>query len=66
MKINFHKKGGNQTLASELTGWTLSPYTMKDLQSGLLKTRIYFRFLKFQSSCRKFASYLEQNCKSKY
>ena len=39
---------------------------MKDLQSEKLKTRIYFRFLKFQSSCGKFAGYLEQNCKSKY
>ena len=58
--------GGNQSLASELTGRSLTHYTMKDLQSEQSKTRIYFRCLKFQSSCRKFAGYLEQNFKSKY
>ena len=57
---------GIERLAFELTGRSLIHYTMKDLQSEQLKTRIYFRCLKFQSSCGKFVGYLEKNFEDKY
>ena len=57
---------GDRTQGSEFRGRYLIHHTMKDLLVQWLKTIIYFKYIKFQSTCRKFAGHLEQNCKSKY